>query len=223
MSWLKSMAAATLGGAGLGAFGSYSGAKAAAKLSQKQAREQMAFQERMSNTAFQRAADDMEAAGLNRILALGSPATTPGGAMGTVPDFGQAIAAGANAGAGIAATAAQGATQLTSIDKMTEEIGLLGTRQQIELEKSELWKTMAPIIVQAGKDYSALLDIMKKEAPGLVQVIGRAYKDTKNAMSDWMSRNFTPEVYEGTLLHFLLENWNPKTGVIPIPDSPFPK
>ena len=51
--------------------------------SRSMAREQMRFQENLSNTAYQRAAADMQKAGLNRILAVGSPASTPGGAMGT--------------------------------------------------------------------------------------------------------------------------------------------
>ena len=47
------------------------------------AREQIRFQERMASTQYQRAAKDLEAAGLNRVLALGSPAAAPAGATAT--------------------------------------------------------------------------------------------------------------------------------------------
>lgn len=49
------------------------------------AREQMAFQERMSDTAVQRHAKDLEAAGFNRLLAAGgNSATTPSGASASM-------------------------------------------------------------------------------------------------------------------------------------------
>lgn len=41
------------------------------------------WQEQMSNTAYRRGAHDLEQAGLNRILALGTPATSGGGASGS--------------------------------------------------------------------------------------------------------------------------------------------
>lgn len=62
------------------------------------AKSQMRFQEHMANTQYQRAAKDLEAAGLNRIIALGSPADSPGGAGYSMqkPDFNASSAADVN-------------------------------------------------------------------------------------------------------------------------------
>lgn len=75
MGWLDVL------GDALGAFAGYKGQESANRQNLQIAREQMAFQERMSNTAVRRHYADLQAAGLNPILAAGGGgASTPAGA-----------------------------------------------------------------------------------------------------------------------------------------------
>ncbi len=75
----------TAGASLLGGFLSRKGQKDANVATRDLTREQMAFQERMSSTAYQRSMDDMRSAGLNPMLAYQQGgASSPGGASATM-------------------------------------------------------------------------------------------------------------------------------------------
>lgn len=83
---------AVIGSSVIGGLGSMFGAHSANKANLKIAREQMKFQERMSNTAHQREVEDLRKAGLNPLLTGGgSGASTPSGASATMQNEGAGI------------------------------------------------------------------------------------------------------------------------------------
>ena len=141
-------------GSALGGLLGFFGQKSANKTNIRLAREQMAFQERMSNTAYQRAMQDMRLAGLNPILAARSPASTPGGASTKVDSaLGAGVQAFNNTTSALAAKAQANANvQLTNAKTALDEtkLGVLNNPDEppaVRQAKQELFTIGVPATV----------------------------------------------------------------------------
>lgn len=120
-------AAPILGGVASGLLGMF-GQSSANKANAAMAREQMAFQERMSNTAYQRSTKDLEKAGLNRILALGSPASSPSGQTAQMKSTTESAAS----------SAAQMATMIAQIRNIEAQTKKTQVETQIQEPKANV-------------------------------------------------------------------------------------
>lgn len=123
------------------------------------------WQEMMSSSAYKRAVLDMREAGLNPILAAGSPASTPAGSTATMMNEAEPLATAAkDVGAMV--------MQKEALKKQDTEIGLMETQKQTNAAQAEMYKTQAQKnIVDAS--------VAKKGIPEA---------ELKNSVYDWLKK-----------------------------------
>ena len=155
----------------------YMGAKQTQRWEKQAVRTQMDFQERMSNTAYQRAMEDMRLAGINPIMVskLGG-ASTPTGAKASSPDLGKI---GSNA---VQASNAMSQAQLAkaNADLATQDFDTLKARG---LSKSILAGNPLNLLINGAMNTLSKAD-QEKAIKGVLEMFGIKMSSAYSAIDE---------------------------------------
>lgn len=135
---------------GVGGVASYFGTVATNRANARMADKQMQWQAMMSNTAHQREVNDLRAAGLNPILSANAGASTPAGAMATMENPMEGLAATANEIALARQTIQKGQAEIDLIKSQTQNTKMDTTVKSKDLPKADLmnnfYRALKPMV-----------------------------------------------------------------------------